>query len=142
MKRCFLSATLLASCTPHPKEIPDKQWLLNAIKTTEHGDGWDFTATSGGGSSWNGEIAAEISLKGKTPGQALNELQSLVAAHLKDAGYTIDGSGQSSGDKGMTGFALSVRTPDSVANIVFSSAPVGSSKLVLAIAIAQQRKTY
>ncbi len=71
----------------------------------------------------------------------MTEFQSPVITRLKDAGYAIDGGGQSSSDAGLTGFSLSVRTPDSVCNMVFSSAPVASSKLVLVIAIAQHRKS-
>ncbi len=142
MKKLFLSAMLLASCTPHPKEVPDKQWLLNSVKSLPLQDGWKFTSNGGGGSSGDGTVYAEISLNGKAAGQAMSELHSLIVARLKGAGYKIVGSGHASSGAGLTGFSLSVRTPDSVGNMVFSSAPIDSSKLVLAIAIAQQRKSH
>lgn len=141
MKKLCLSIILLASCTPHSKNVPDKQWLQVVLKDAQSREGWSLTANGGGESAGAGTIHAGISLNGKTADQAMNELRSLVMNRLKDAGCTVVGGQTSSGSTGMTGFSLSFRTQDSVGNMVFSSAPVDSSKLVVAIAISQQPKT-
>ena len=141
MKMLLVVTVLLSACSPEQKGIPDKQLLLGSLDalTATH-DGWQFMNESGGGSAGSREIHARIILNGKTYGQAMNEMQTLMTSSLKSSGVSIIGGGESSSGSGLTGFSVSVQTPDSIGTIVVSSASVDSSTLVLAIAVSQLTK--
>jgi hypothetical protein len=139
MKQLLVLAILLTACSPQPKAIPSKQWLLNPLTALPaYHDGWHFIDEGGSGESGSCEFHARIILKGKTYGQAMYELHDLIESRVKNAGFTILGGGKSSAGASMVGFSISAKTPDSIGIIVVSSTPVYSSSLVLAIAVSQQ----